>query len=317
MNTPILFLIFNRLDTTTQVFNEIKKIKPKRFYIACDGARTHKEGEKDKVQKVRDFVLTNIDWDCEVRTLFRDNNLGCKEAVSSAITWFFENEEMGIILEDDCLPSQSFFLFCEELLLKYKEDTRIWLISGTNQLYEKKSGVNESYSFSKYDHIWGWASWRRAWSSYDKKILSYPLMKEQNMLKDIFPNKKEYDIYIDIYDRVYEGLIDTWDYQWRYCLLINDAKSIIPNINMISNIGFGEDATHSKKIRPEANRKRGDLSFPLVHPVYIANNIEDDNKKRNKLIKEYSYIGIISNIIREVGFWGFIKKALRKIFRFI
>ena len=153
LNTPILFLIFNRLDTTKKVFETIKKNKPSKLYIASDGARVHKQGEKEIVQQVRDFVLENIDWNCEVQTLLRQENLGCKEAVSSAISWFFKNEEMGIILEDDCLPDDSFFYFCQDLLIKYQNDTRIWLITGTNDLVEDVSTDKEAYYFSKYEHL--------------------------------------------------------------------------------------------------------------------------------------------------------------------
>lgn len=155
----------------------------RRLYIACDGARVDVLGEEQKVQQVRSFVLKNIDWDCEVKTLFQNKNLGCKEAVSSAITWFFENEEMGIILEDDCLPSQSFFPFSEQLLHKYKDDKRIWLIAGTNFIADMTSNNKESYYFSIYDRSWGWASWRRAWQNYDKNMSFWPEIKQKDLFK--------------------------------------------------------------------------------------------------------------------------------------
>ena len=128
--TPVLFIVFNRLDKTRQVFEAIRQARPPFLYIASDGARFNKEGELEKVQAVRDFIIQNIDWKCEVKTLFRKKNLGCKYAVSGAISWFFNNVDQGIILEDDCLPSKSFFWYCEELLEKYKHDNSIYLISG-------------------------------------------------------------------------------------------------------------------------------------------------------------------------------------------
>lgn len=163
-NSAILLLIFNRLDTTQLVFEAIQKVKPPRLYIASDGARIDKLSEDSLVGDVRNYVINNIDWDCEVKTLFREENLGCKLAVSGAISWFFQNEGHGIILEDDCLPDHSFFRFCEEMLLKYSDDERIGMISGDNFQFGG-SQVEDSYYFSRYPHIWGWATWKRAWKS--------------------------------------------------------------------------------------------------------------------------------------------------------
>ena len=156
LETPVLFLVFNRPDTTAQVFEAIRQAKPPRLYVASDGAREDKEGELEKVKQVREIV-SQVDWNCEVKTLFRDKNLGCKIAVSSAIDWFFEQEEMGIILEDDCLPHPTFFRFCQELLERYRDDERIGMISGNNFQFGRKC-TDYSYYFSMYSHIWGWAS---------------------------------------------------------------------------------------------------------------------------------------------------------------
>jgi len=163
--TAVLFVVFNRLNTTKQVFAAIRKAKPYRLYVAADGPRVAKSGEVAKVKAVRDYVRENIDWDCEVKTLFRENNLGCKYAVSSAVDWFFENEEMGIILEDDCLPHPDFFDFCAKLLECHVHDDRVSVVTGNNfQNGIKRGGF--AYYFSKYSHCWGWASWRRAWQQY-------------------------------------------------------------------------------------------------------------------------------------------------------
>jgi hypothetical protein len=171
-NTPVLFLIFNRPNTTEQVFEAIAKAKPRCLFVAADGPRTDKEGEAEKCQAVRD-IIKRVDWDCEVKTLFREQNLGCKEAVSSAITWFFEQVEEGIILEDDCLPSDSFFSFCAELLEKYRDDKRIMMISGDNFQDGIQRG-DASYYFSSVPWIWGWATWRRAWRLYDREMQTFP-----------------------------------------------------------------------------------------------------------------------------------------------
>jgi GT2 family glycosyltransferase len=164
LETAILILLFNRPETTIRVFDKISQIKPQRLYIASDGPRKNFDGEKEKVKKVRE-IATRVDWPCEVKTLFRNENLGCKKGVSSAITWFFEQEEQGIILEDDCVPNLDFFTFCESLLDRYAEDERVSVITGNNFQNNKWRG-DASYYFSKYNHCWGWASWRRSWKDY-------------------------------------------------------------------------------------------------------------------------------------------------------
>jgi len=232
--TPVLFLIFNRPDTTQQVFNSIKKAKPKQLFVAADGPREKKEGEKEKCEQARK-VIEQVNWDCEVKTLFRDRNLGCKIGVSSAINWFFENVEEGIILEDDCLPSQSFFWFCQELLEHYRNDTRVMHISGNNFQFGRKIG-NASYYFSIFGLIWGWATWKRAWRYYDVKMKTYSQFKDEGQIKNIFYNKKMQHYYKKIFDKVYKEKIDTWDYQWLYSRLLNQGISIHPNVNLVQNI---------------------------------------------------------------------------------
>jgi hypothetical protein len=268
LSTAVLFLIFNRLDTTKQVFDTIKQAKPPRLYIAADGARDSRTGEQEICRTVKDYVMSNIDWQCEVKTLFREKNLGCKQAVSSAIDWFFENESMGIILEDDCLPVQSFFWFCEELLLKYRDDMRIWLISGDNFQHGIKRGDSDYY-FSKYNHIWGWASWSSRWKYYDVEIKSFKQFEQKNLISNIIQNKKMQHYWLNQFKKTFMGEIDTWDYQWTYTIWINAGMSILPNINLVSNIGFNTDATHTIYENPQvANLHKAELTFPLKHPVF-------------------------------------------------
>jgi len=285
LNTAVLFLVFNRLDTTKQVFEAIKEAKPPRLYIAADGARTDKEGEAEKVTAVRDFIMQNIDWECDVENLFRDENLGCKYAVSGAINWFFDNEEMGIILEDDCLPSQSFFWYCEELLARYKDDMRVWHISGDNFQKGVKRGDGDYY-FSKFNHIWGWASWSNRWEKYDVKIKNFSNFNETNLIKNIFENKKQQDYWSNIFLKVSRGEIDTWDYQWTYAVLANSGLSILPNNNLISNIGFGEGATHTSDLESEFSKlSKEDIPIPMSHPAYIlANRAADEVTSRTMFI---------------------------------
>ena len=266
-NTAVLFLVFNRLDVTKQVFQAIREAKPPRLYIAADGARSSKEGEAKKVTALRDFILQNIDWECEVKTLFREENLGCKYAVSGAIDWFFDNEEMGIILEDDCLPSQSFFWFCEELLEKYKNDLRVGQISGFNYGYENKN-LKYDYFFSKYPMIWGWATWRNRWESYSLSLDFLEEIKENNQFELLF-NVSESKKRLDIFNKVAKGLIDTWDYQWSFLLYKNCQFTIIPKHNFILNLGFGEGSTHTSGVNPYAHLKLNNINT-INHPEYMV-----------------------------------------------
>lgn len=268
LKAPILFLIFNRPDTTQRVFEAIRQAKPARLFVAADGPREDRPGEAEKCAQARS-IIENVDWDCEVVTLFRVNNLGCRKAVSSAIDWFFENVEEGIILEDDCLPSQSFFRYCQELLEYYRNDTRIMQICGTNVLKEwDRSGY--SYFFSNYGPIWGWASWRRAWKHYDVDMKLWPEIKGKKFYEDFSQNKEEAEYRQSLYDKVFSGEIDTWDYQWGFAKMINAGLSITPVKNMISNIGFREDATHTKSIAPSANLLINEVEFPLKHPLCVV-----------------------------------------------
>jgi GR25 family glycosyltransferase involved in LPS biosynthesis len=268
MNTPILFLIFNRPETTAQSFDVIRSVKPSRLYVAADGPRLEKTGERELCIKTRSLI--KIDWECELKMLFSDQNLGCGRAVSKAITWFFENEEEGIILEDDIIPHLDFFPYCEELLAKYRDDERIQLITGRNFFYEPINS-NESYYFSGLFHIWGWASWKRVWKDYhfdlsyfseidfDKKISFYQFPKSVNCYwKNIFVMMKYNPI--DTWD--YQLLFNQWYYQ-RYC--------IIPLINLTENIGFGINATHT--ITDEKSEKfKGAAILPLCHPDKVKEN---------------------------------------------
>lgn len=275
-NTAVLFLVFNRLDTTKQVFEAIRMAKPPRLYIAADGARVSRDGEHMKVQAVRDYVMSHIDWPCEVKTLFQEQNLGCKCAVSDAITWFFKNEEMGIILEDDCLPDPAFFNFCEELLERFRYDQRISMVSGINLQFGSRRNM-DSYYFSKYSHIWGWASWRDRWvDNYDVALSKWPTIRDEKWLADIVGNEQEASTWSNIFERVYRGEIDTWDFQWVFANFLNSRMSILPNVNMISNLGFNENATHTTGESELANLPRHAIEFPLVHPLGVFRNMQAD-----------------------------------------
>lgn len=275
-NIPILFILFNRLDTTEQVFEQIRKQKPKYLYIAADGPRKNKEDDVENCRKTREIV-NKIDWDCELKTLFRDENLGCGKAVSGAITWFFENVEMGIILEDDCLPHEDFFPYCEELLIKYKDDERISIIAGNNcEIY---GDTDASYYFSAYCHVWGWASWRRSWSNYHYDINVFSrkeLISHINKFCSTLEEKIYWYYRVDMVKSqkvMKKRKINTWDYQAVVSYWMKDCLSILPQKCLITNVGFTEGATHTSTTSNYNSFK----SHPIM-PLKYNNNIVRDAK---------------------------------------
>jgi hypothetical protein len=297
LNTAVLFLVFNRLDTTKRVFEAIRKAKPPRLYIASDGARENKKGEAEKVKAVRNFITQNIDWDCEFKMLYRDQNLGCNYAVSGALSWFFENEEQGIILEDDCLPCQSFFWFCENLLERYRDDERVGQISGFNIL-QKNEGFRESYTFLTGGSIWGWATWRRVYLQYE----TYNSASVDEIFQCILEFTDDFNESVHIrknLDLVRAGLLSSWAYDWGAMLKANSQLSISPSVNLIINVGFGEDATHTTSGIWVPDSKDIDVQ-KLIHPLFIA-----PNKKQSKHQASLHVSG------------SFIKKVLRKLKRII
>lgn len=278
---PVLFLIFNRPELTQRVFARIREARPANLFVAADGPRNDRPCDSELCEQTR-RIIGAIDWDCDVKMLFREKNLGCKKAVSSAIDWFFEQVEEGIILEDDCLPNQSFFQYCQELLEHYQNDTRIMQICGLNALKEwRRCGY--SYYFSNYGPIWGWASWRRAWQYYDVDMVLWPEIKEEKLYEDFCQNLEEAEHRLNLYNEVYSGKIGTWDYQWGFAKMINNGLSVIPSVNLISNIGFTEDGTHTvtDKNNPYAAMKTYTIHSPLNHPKHIIRDSRADQRYIN------------------------------------
>ncbi len=267
--TPILFLTFNRFDTTCHVFREIKKLKPTKLYLASDGPRSGNLEDIDKIEKIRNYLVTNIDWKCDVNFLFRDVNLGCKIAVSSAISWFFQHEEEGIILEDDCLPDISFFKYCSVLLDKYRYNNMIAIISGDGRATLNLNLIDD-YTFCKYPLIWGWATWKRVWDQYDVNIAKWPELKGK-ILNRISHNADTRRFWRKNFNLVYDNKIDTWDYQLVFLLILNNSYCITPKYNLIKNIGFGDDATHTKVLDSfSSNIDLASISNNLIHPPRIV-----------------------------------------------
>lgn len=286
--SAVLFLIFNRPDQTARTFEAIRQARPARLYIAADGPRTYRPDDAERCARVR-AIATAIDWPCEVRTLFRDQNLGCKKAISSAIDWFFEQEADGIILEDDCYPAASFFPYCEELLERYRDDLRVMSICGSNSLRPKEEEVEEaSYFFSRHCRVWGWATWRRAWQHYDVDMESWPIYRAKRQLRVWSDCEEDFEnFWTRVLDRTYAGEVDTWDYQWMFACWANGGLSCRPRYNMISNLGFGADATHTFDPNSiDGNAPVHEIEFPLRHPTAVLRDFRADQTTQERQFQD-------------------------------
>ena len=275
--TPILVIAWRRPHTLRQVINAIRPISPSRLYVACDGPSPRRGGESVQVAATRAVIENEIDWPCEIFRFYSEVNQGCRLGVTRAITWFFEQVEEGIILEDDCVPHIDFFRYCTTLLDRYRYDTRVWCISGNNFQNGQWRG-DGSYYFSRYNHCWGWASWRRCWQHYDGGLELWPALKNSDLLKSVFPDSVERRYWTRIWQRLLsKGQPDTWDYQWFFTLQINEALTALPNVNLVQNVGFGQDATHTT-----GSASRGLVTTlghglgEIAHPGFLVRCVEAD-----------------------------------------
>ena len=280
---PILLLTFNRPELTKQLLDKIKIVKPKDIFVACDGSRENVKDEDKKVNQVRKIIKESINWECKTRFLFQENNLGCKKAVSQAIDWFFDEVEEGIILEDDCIPNVSFFRYCDELLDKYKENEKIMCITGDNFQFNNIRG-DASYYFSVFSHCWGWATWRRAWKHFDVTMETFPKFQKTKQITNIFDTKKIQKYWENVFKKVYAGEINSWAYIWMYTCWINNGLTCLPNKNLVSNMGFGSNSTHTRGDSSIANLKAEEIKFPLQHPKFISRDTLADDYTMNNII---------------------------------
>lgn len=275
MKTPVAFLIFKRPDTTKKVFEAIRKAKPHKLLVVADGPRADRPGEAEKCAATR-AVIDGVDWDCEVLKKYSDTNLGCGPCVATGISWVFEQVEEAIILEDDCIPHHTFFHFCEELLEKYRHNQSILHISGTNYQFGR-SRTKYSYYFSRYPAIWGWASWRRAWNHYDFYMKKWPDLRNTSWLNDFHKSSKIAQYWTKTFDQL-EVNKHSWDGQWVFSSWLQNGLAITPNCNLISNIGFNAEATHTtSEVVVQANMPTKALDFPLKHPPSITWNKQADD----------------------------------------
>jgi hypothetical protein len=274
----VLLVVFNRPDTTKQVMDALRIARPVRLYVAADGPRD-RPGERERCEETRQ-VATDVDWPCEVKTLFRDTNLGCRRGVSGAIDWFFEAEEQGIILEDDCVPSSSFFSYCSNLLEKHKNDPRIMCVSGSN-LLPGGAQTPESYYLSRYMMCWGWASWRRAWALYDRDMALWPQFRDSGGLRAWSDGRREYEEYWrNIFEQAAGDKIDSWAYRWLFSCWAHSGHTCIPTTNLVSNVGFGVEGTHTTQSSHRLGfLPTGQLPLPIRHPVMMVRNVAADHEK--------------------------------------
>lgn len=263
-NVPIAFIFFKRLETTKQVFEAIKRQQPRELYLIADGARN--EAEAKMVDTVRGYVEDSIDWECDVHRNFAPANMGCKERIISGLNWVFEQTDRAIIIEDDVKPNDSFFTFTEELLDRYVDDDRVMMIGGFN--FNGTMPMDESYWFYNRTSIWGWATWRRAWQKLDYEMKEWPKLKKSGYLQKNF-SKKVATMLIRDTDRAYYKEVDTWDYTWEYSMILNHGLCILPNRNLIENIG-GNDVNATHTSGDVINYEISELGFPLNHPRQVV-----------------------------------------------
>ena len=279
---PLLLIIWRRPHTLRQVIDAIRTVGPTRLYVACDGPNPDRPGEVEKVAATRTVIDHEIDWPCQIERLYSDVNQGCSIGPIRAISWFFEHVEEGIILEDDCVPHPYFFSYCATLLELYRHDTRVWCVSGNNFQNGQWRG-DGSYYFSRYSHNWGWASWRRCWQHFDAELSQWPALLNSSLLEAIFEDQVERQYWKAIWQRTFvkNEPITWWDYQWLFACLSNSGLTVLPNQNLVSNVGFGEDATHTTSTKAKTTSSNG--IDPLQHPSFLLRDAVADRYTFNNV----------------------------------
>ncbi len=269
---PIALIVYKRPESTKAVLERIAEVAPSRLYVIADGPKdVH---EKQKCREVRSMVDGRVKWDCRIHKNYASENLGCKRRVSSGLDWLFEHVEEAIILEDDCVPHPSFFRYSRKLLDKYRDDERVMCISGDNFQRGITRGGG-SYYFSKYAHCWGWATWKSAWRRFDVEMEDWPEFQKKGYLETWCPDPVEREHWAERLWKVYNGDIDTWDYQWMFSCWANGGLTAVPNSNLVRNIGFGEDATHTHS-SPNGGAIPAEGLGSIKHPELIVRDSRAD-----------------------------------------
>lgn len=297
MKTPVALIIFKRPDATKKVFEKIRKIKPQTLLIIADGPRSKEEKELCRVTR---NIVEKIDWNCTVLRNYSEINLGVRKRISSGLEWIFSKVDRAIILEDDCIPHLTFFRFCEELLEYYQDDERVMSISGNN-LQPEKNKINYSYYFSHNFHLWGWATWKRAFKHYDIDMKFWPEVKSTNLLNSLLRNKSEIRFWTRNFDQVYDKKIDAWGYRWVFSCWLQNGLCILPSTNLVTNIGFDQSATHTKFKTKFSHIPSKGINFPLNHPAYIIRNRQADISTLKLFSKSHLLVDYIKSRI-----WKFL-----------
>lgn len=275
LESPVAMLVFNRPETTRRVFERVRQARPKRLLVVADGPRPSRPSDPEQCAQTR-AIFDAVDWDCQVLRNFADANLGCKKRVSSGIDWIFQQTEEAIILEDDCLPDPSFFPFCDELLARYRDDERVMCISGDNFLGGFPRRNDDSYYFSRFLGIWGWASWRRAWRFYDVDLKIWPLVRDQGWLLDATGDAWQAQRLAKDLEMIRTGILNTWDHQWNFASLMHNGLCAMPTVNLVENIGYGLEATHTRPGDERLESVQHEMKFPLKHPQFVLADRQAD-----------------------------------------
>ncbi len=279
---PIAFCIFNRPEVTERVFKSIARQRPTSMFVIADGARADVVGEAELVEQTR-AIVDRVDWPCNLQCNFAKQNMGCRDRMSSGLSWAFGQSEKLIILEDDCLPNDGFFEYCRELLIRYESDPQVMMISGDN--FQPHRRTEYSYYFSRWTHIWGWASWQRAWNHFDVSLASWPEVRLKQDFAARFETRQEYEYWSRVFDEFAAGEIDTWDFAWAYACWVRGGLTVLPESNLVSNLGFGTGATHTTDGQsPLANLPTSSLG-PLIHPPMIERNVIADRWTYDKVFR--------------------------------
>jgi hypothetical protein len=305
LDVPVAFFIFNRLDTTERVFAAIRQAQPRVLLVVADGPRPTHADEAQRCAATRALV-EQVDWDCQVLRNYAEANLGCRRRIASGLDWVFEQVEAAIILEDDCLPHPTFFAFCAELLARYHDDERIMAVSGDNHQFGFRP-TRDSYYFSRYNHIWGWATWRRAWRHYDVEMNLWPRVRDEGWLRDVLGDAHAVRYWTRTLQSTYEGRVDTWDSQWTLASWLQNGLVVIPSVNLVSNIGFGAAATHTTGTNRFAALPAEPMPFPLQHPAFVIRNaLADDHVQRtsfydpNLFVRGRAWLRVLPSRLRGV-----------------
>jgi hypothetical protein len=274
-------LIYNRPELTRSAMERIRAARPPRLLVVADGPRTDRPEDFDQCARARE-AAAEVDWPCEVDKNYASENLGCARRVSGGLDWAFSLVEEAIVLEDDCLPDETFFPYCQGLLARFRTDVRVMAVSGDNfQLGRRRTPY--SYYFSRYPHCWGWATWRRAWEHFDFEMKLWPEFRDGRRLNDLFGNARVVRHWTRVFEQTADGTLDSWAYRWTFACWAQGGLSILPAVNLVSNVGFGDGATHTTRRSLFENLPAERIALPLRHPPFILRDAVADRRTERTL----------------------------------